>query len=98
MVVSVAGNVDHAQLLTVLEREGWFEGAAPEPPRRPVAATAAIRAGVASPRMITSKAIAVSSVESDSPDASLRIAPPRTSVGTYRHQQSFGESGVDRHQ
>ena len=32
-VVAAAGNVDHAQLLTVLEREGWFEGASAEPPR-----------------------------------------------------------------
>jgi predicted Zn-dependent peptidase len=28
-VVAAAGNVDHDQLLTVLEREGWFEGVAP---------------------------------------------------------------------
>ena len=42
-VIAAAGNVEHAQLLTVLEREGWFEGAAPEPPRRPVAAAAAVR-------------------------------------------------------
>ena len=42
-VVAAAGNVEHAQLLTVLEREGWFEGAAPEPPRRPVVAAAAVR-------------------------------------------------------
>ena len=42
-VVAAAGNVNHEQLLTVLEREGWFEGTAPEPARRPVAATAAAR-------------------------------------------------------
>ncbi len=42
-VVAAAGNVNHEQLLTVLEREGWFEGAAPEPARRPVAATPAAR-------------------------------------------------------
>jgi predicted Zn-dependent peptidase len=34
-VIAAAGHVDHAQLLTVLEREGWFEGAA-EPARGPV--------------------------------------------------------------
>ena len=28
-VVAAAGNVNHDQLLTVLEREGWFEGDAP---------------------------------------------------------------------
>ncbi len=32
-VVAAAGNVNHDQLLTVLEREGWFEGTRPEPPR-----------------------------------------------------------------
>lgn len=42
-VVAAAGNVDHDQLLTVLEREGWFEGTAPEPPRKPVAPAPAIR-------------------------------------------------------
>ena len=42
-VIAAAGNVDHAQLLTVLEREGWFEGTAPEPARRPVTATPAVR-------------------------------------------------------
>ena len=30
-VIAAAGHVDHAQVLTVLEREGWFEGGA-EPP------------------------------------------------------------------
>jgi predicted Zn-dependent peptidase len=34
-VFAAAGQVDHAQLLTVLEREGWFEGGA-EAPRAPV--------------------------------------------------------------
>src|SRR6185295_10079529 len=42
-VVAAAGNVDHTQLLTVLEREGWFEGAAVEPPRGAVAPTPAVR-------------------------------------------------------
>src|SRR5437867_5485936 len=34
-VIAAAGHVDHAQLLTVLEREGWFEGNL-EPPSGPV--------------------------------------------------------------
>jgi predicted Zn-dependent peptidase len=42
-VVAAAGNVNHDQLLTVLEREGWFEGGAVEPPRRGVAASPAAR-------------------------------------------------------
>jgi len=42
-VVAAAGNVDHTQLLTVLEREGWFEGAAVEPPREAVAPAPAVR-------------------------------------------------------
>jgi predicted Zn-dependent peptidase len=44
-VIAAAGNVNHNQLLTVLEREGWFEGNTREPPRRPVTATPAIRGG-----------------------------------------------------
>ncbi|HET6578965.1 MAG TPA: pitrilysin family protein [Gemmatimonadales bacterium] len=42
-VVAAAGNVNHEQLLTVLEREGWLEGTAPEPARPPVAAMPAVR-------------------------------------------------------
>ena len=42
-VVAAAGNVSHDQLLTVLEREGWFEGAAHEPARPPVTAAPARR-------------------------------------------------------
>jgi len=42
-VVAAAGNVNHDQLLTVLEREGWFEGATREPARPPVAPTPAVR-------------------------------------------------------
>jgi len=42
-VVAAAGNINHDQLLTVLEREGWFEGTAPEPARRAVAPVPAIR-------------------------------------------------------
>jgi predicted Zn-dependent peptidase len=44
-VVAAAGNVDHAQLLTVLEREGWFEGAAPEPARGAVVPLPAVKGG-----------------------------------------------------
>ncbi|HEX7023444.1 MAG TPA: pitrilysin family protein, partial [Gemmatimonadales bacterium] len=36
-VIAAAGHVDHAQLLTTLEREGWFEGG-PEEARGAVAA------------------------------------------------------------
>jgi predicted Zn-dependent peptidase len=32
-VIAAAGNVNHDQLLTVLEREGWFEGGAAQPIR-----------------------------------------------------------------
>jgi predicted Zn-dependent peptidase len=42
-VVAAAGNVEHDQLLTVLEREGWFDGNRPEQARPPVAATPARR-------------------------------------------------------
>jgi len=42
-VIAAAGHVDHQQLLTVLEREGWFEGAQPEAPLPPAAAGAAAR-------------------------------------------------------
>ena len=42
-VVAAAGNVNHEQLLTVLEREGWFEGTALEPARGAVAPTPAAR-------------------------------------------------------
>ena len=41
-VIAAAGNVNHEQLVTVLEREGWFEGTALEPARRPVAPVAAV--------------------------------------------------------
>ncbi len=40
-VITAAGNVDHGQLLTVLEREGWLDGAAPARPPKVPAATAA---------------------------------------------------------
>jgi predicted Zn-dependent peptidase len=44
-VIAAAGHVDHDQLLTVLEREGWFEGGTRERPRPAVAATPAVRGG-----------------------------------------------------
>jgi predicted Zn-dependent peptidase len=44
-VIAAAGNVNHDQLLTVLEREGWFEGNTREIPRRGVAAIPAVRGG-----------------------------------------------------
>jgi predicted Zn-dependent peptidase len=42
-VVAAAGNVNHDQLLTVLEREGWFEGVSREPPRPAVTVVPAVR-------------------------------------------------------
>jgi predicted Zn-dependent peptidase len=42
-VVAAAGNLDHGRLLEALEREGWFEGTAPERPRRPVPGVSAVR-------------------------------------------------------
>jgi predicted Zn-dependent peptidase len=42
-VIAAAGHVNHDQLLTVLEREGWFEGATREPPRNGVASLPAVR-------------------------------------------------------
>jgi predicted Zn-dependent peptidase len=42
-VIAAAGRVDHDQLLTVLEREGWFEGSTREPPREGVIPAPAIR-------------------------------------------------------
>ncbi|MBA3343718.1 MAG: insulinase family protein [Gemmatimonadales bacterium] len=44
-VVAAAGNVNHDQLLTVLEREGWLEGSAREPARSPMPAVPAVRGG-----------------------------------------------------
>jgi predicted Zn-dependent peptidase len=44
-VIAAAGNVNHDQLLTVLEREGWFEGSTREIPRNGVTATPAVRGG-----------------------------------------------------
>jgi predicted Zn-dependent peptidase len=41
-VIAAAGHVDHEQLLTVLEREGWFEGSL-EPARGPISAVPAQR-------------------------------------------------------
>src|SRR5688572_12830353 len=42
-VVAAAGRVNHDQLLTVLEREGWFQGAALEPARDGVTPAPAVR-------------------------------------------------------
>ena len=42
-VIAAAGHVDHQQLLTVLEREGWFEGGEHEAALPPAAAGAAAR-------------------------------------------------------
>jgi predicted Zn-dependent peptidase len=44
-VIAAAGQVNHEQLLTVLEREGWFEGATREIPRRSVVPQPAVRGG-----------------------------------------------------
>jgi predicted Zn-dependent peptidase len=44
-VIAAAGNVNHDQLLTVLEREGWFEGSVREPPRNGVQPAPAVRGG-----------------------------------------------------
>ena len=46
-VIAAAGNVNHEQLLTVLEREGWFEGGARELPRDGVVPAPAVRGGSA---------------------------------------------------
>ena len=43
-VVAAAGNLEHGQLLTVLEREGWFDGTGRAPARPAVAPAAATRA------------------------------------------------------
>jgi predicted Zn-dependent peptidase len=42
-VLSAAGNVNHEQLLTVLEREGWFSGTTRDPPRSAVPGAPAAR-------------------------------------------------------
>jgi predicted Zn-dependent peptidase len=44
-VITAAGNLAHDQLMTVLEREGWFEGTEAVPPRPAVAAAPAARGG-----------------------------------------------------
>jgi predicted Zn-dependent peptidase len=44
-VIAAAGHVSHEQLLTVLEREGWFEGVTREMPRRSVVPKPAVRGG-----------------------------------------------------
>ena len=45
-VIAAAGHVSHEQLLTVLEREGWFEGTTREVPRRPVTPQPAVRGAI----------------------------------------------------
>ncbi|HEU5304037.1 MAG TPA: pitrilysin family protein [Gemmatimonadales bacterium] len=42
-VIAAAGHVNHEQLLTVLEREGWFEGNTREMPRNGIAPEPAVR-------------------------------------------------------
>ena len=42
-VIAAAGQVNHDQLLGVLDREGWFEGGTREPPREAVAPAPAVR-------------------------------------------------------
>jgi predicted Zn-dependent peptidase len=44
-VIAAAGRVDHEQLLTVLEREGWFEGTTREMPRNGIKPAPAVRGG-----------------------------------------------------
>jgi predicted Zn-dependent peptidase len=44
-VIAAAGNVNHDQLLTVLEREGWFEGGTREVPRSAITPAPAVRGG-----------------------------------------------------
>jgi predicted Zn-dependent peptidase len=44
-VIAAAGHVSHDQLLTVLEREGWFEGATREVPRKAVTPEPGVRGG-----------------------------------------------------
>jgi predicted Zn-dependent peptidase len=42
-VIAAAGRVNHDQLLTVLERESWFDGGTREPPRQAVSPAPAVR-------------------------------------------------------
>ncbi len=42
-VIAAAGHVDHEQLLTGLEREGWFDGGTREPPRPGIVSAPAVR-------------------------------------------------------
>jgi predicted Zn-dependent peptidase len=44
-VIAAAGNVNHEQLLTALQREGWFEGDSREAPRDGVVPVPAVRGG-----------------------------------------------------
>jgi predicted Zn-dependent peptidase len=50
-IIAAAGNLNHDQLMTVLEREGWFDGAEPKSAREPVPSVPAVRgARIATPR------------------------------------------------
>jgi predicted Zn-dependent peptidase len=42
-VIAAAGNVDHAAVLSLLEKEGWFQAAERQPPRTPVVPEPAVR-------------------------------------------------------
>lgn len=42
-IIAAAGNVNHAQLITVLEREGWLEGTELKPAREAVPSVPAVR-------------------------------------------------------
>jgi predicted Zn-dependent peptidase len=44
-VIAAAGNVEHTALLSLLEREGWFEGSTREDPRMGIAPAPAITGG-----------------------------------------------------
>jgi predicted Zn-dependent peptidase len=44
-VIAAAGNVEHSKLLSLLEREGWFEGTGREEPRTGIAPAPAITGG-----------------------------------------------------
>jgi len=54
-VIAAAGHVNHEQLLTVLEREGWFEGATREMPRRAVVAAPGVRGGLVAEKRDTAQ-------------------------------------------
>jgi predicted Zn-dependent peptidase len=53
-VIAAAGHVDHAQLLAVLDREGWFDGES-EAPRAPIPAAPARRGAAVTEARTTSQ-------------------------------------------